>query len=365
VLSDLFINTLLLISFTFVGGHVLREIPDNLKRRLSGKIMIGFGGGLLGILTMIYTIQVVGTNTLLDLRSVSMMMISHIGGLIPTIIAGFIMATYRVWYFGINQASIFAVIHICLYIALFHIINKTIEDALKNWFAKLFTVVVILSSTILYLLRYVENSYAIVLIYIVVVICSATLEYFLLKYAERSNELYRLYKKDSTKDFLTGLNNTRQFDRLLNMSFERAKENNEKLSCLMIDIDHFKKVNDTYGHIIGDKVLKEMAYILKKICRNFDIIGRIGGEEFCVLLLDCPLKHSFEVGTRIRDAVREHRFFIEDSKFINITVSIGVATFPDTVPIVDDIIGNADIALYKAKKEGRDRVCDNNNCILD
>lgn len=364
MLNDLFINTLLLISFTFVGGHVQRELPDDIRDKFYGKIILGTGGGLLGILTMIYTIQVEGTNTLLDLRSVAMIMTSHVGGFVPSIIAGIMMASYRVWHFGISQASVFGVIHICLYITIFHFINEKIKDSWKSWSAKLFTAIFILVSTFLYLLKDIEHTYLVILIFTLVVICSGVLEFFLLEYAKRSNELYRLYKKDSAKDFLTGLNNTRQFDKLLNMSFDRAKENNEKLSCLMVDIDHFKKVNDTYGHAVGDIVLKELASILKVTCRTFDIIGRIGGEEFCVLLQDCPLEHSFEAGTRIRDAVRDHKFYIEENKFINITVSIGVATFPDTVPIIDSIIENADIALYKAKQEGRDRVCDNRNCIL-
>lgn len=357
MLYDLFINTLILISFTFVGGHILREAHESTTNNIYGKIILGFGGGILGIVMMIFTIEVIGTNTLLDLRSLAMMMINTVGGFLPTAVAGAIIGLFRIYYFGINQSSCLALIHIALYLLSFYIINKRVKTDWKNWFVKLLVVMIILISTFFYLLRHVENSCKIIFNFSLVVIAAGTLEYFLLIYAKRSNEIYRMYKKDSTKDFLTGLNNTRYFDQLLNLSFEKVLENGEKLSCLMIDIDHFKKVNDTYGHPVGDIILKELAGILVKNCRTFDIIGRVGGEEFCVLLLDCPSERSVQIGTKIRDAVRNHRFSIGNDRTINITVSIGSATYPDTVQDPERIIEKADNALYMAKQTGRDRVC--------
>jgi diguanylate cyclase len=363
MINDLFINTLLLISFTFVGGHVSREIPESLRGTIFSKVILGVAGGILGILTMIYAIQVIGTNTLLDLRSLSILMISSVGGFTSILITGLIIAIYRIGHYGINQSSIFALAHIILYIVLFSIANKKIKNPAKNWFTKLTCVVFILVSTFLYLLRDVENNYLIIFNFSLVVISAGILEYFLFEYAKRSNELYIIYKTDSTKDFLTGLNNTRQFDKLLNMSFERVIGNNEKLSCLMVDIDHFKRVNDTFGHAVGDIVLKELADILEKNCRAFDFVGRVGGEEFCILLLDCPSVRSFEIGTRIRNYVKENKFTIGDNKFINITVSIGAASYPETVSNIEEIVEKADIGLYRAKQTGRDKVCDYEKCI--
>lgn len=364
MVNDLFINTLLLISFTFVGGHVSRELPEKLKSSIWGKIIMGTSGGGLGILMMIYSIQVIGTDTLLDLRSLSIMMISSVGGWVSTLVTGIVIALYRIGKYGINQSSIFALVHICLYILLFGLTNKKVKTPWKNWFTKLAIVVFILVTTFLYLLKDVENHYSIILNFSLVVIGAGLLEYYLIKYAKHSNELYEIYQTDSTKDFLTGLNNTRQFDKLLNMSFERVIENNERLSCLMIDIDHFKKVNDTYGHAVGDLVLKELAEILKKNCRAFDYVGRVGGEEFCILLLDCSAERSFEIGTRIRNGVKEHKFPIGQDKFINITVSVGTATYPETVENIEEILKKADVGLYKAKQTGRDKVCDHQQCIV-
>ncbi|MFT9495120.1 GGDEF domain-containing protein [Anaerosolibacter sp.] len=356
--NDLFINLLLLISFTFVGGHILKEAHESVMSKVYGKILIGIGGGILGILMMVYTIQVVGTNTLIDLRALSMIIMSSVGGLVSTIVAGLFIILYRVGYFGVNQSSIFAVVHICLYIICFHIINKKIKGYEKSWFAKLAVALTILVTTFLYLLRNVEGHYLIIAKFAIVVIFAGSLEYYLLKYTRRSNELYKIYRIDSTKDFLTGLNNTRSFDSLLNMSFNRVKENNKKLSCLMVDIDHFKRVNDTFGHPIGDMVLRELADILKKNVRNIDIIGRVGGEEFCILLLDCDKHRSYEIGLRIRDAVKEHSFPMGNDDNIKITVSIGAATYPDHVGNLEEILEKADAALYKAKQTGRDKVCE-------
>jgi diguanylate cyclase len=338
-------------------------MPGRLRGKYVGKILLGIAGGALGILMMVYAIQVIGTTTLLDLRSLAVMMISSVGSFESTVITGLIIAVYRLGYFGINQSSIFAMVHICLYIAIFSIINMKVKTPWKRWFTKLGAVVFILATTFLYLLHGVENNYFIILNFSLVIISTGVLEYFLLKYAERSNELFKIYKTDSKKDFLTGLNNTREFDKLLNMCYERVIENNEKLSCLMVDIDHFKRVNDTYGHAVGDIVLKELAAILERNCRAFDFVARVGGEEFCILLLDCPSDRSLEIGTRIRNSVKEHKFPIGQNKYINITISIGAATYPDTIANIEELVEKADVGLYKAKQTGRDRICDNLKCI--
>jgi diguanylate cyclase len=359
LINDLFINILLLVSFTFIAAHILKDVSKDSMNSIYGKTLLGISGGIMGIFFMIYTIEVKGTTALLDLRVFAIMMVSYIGGTIPTIVSGIIIGIYRTVYLGINISSIIAVIQILLYIIFFYIVDKKIKIEWKKWFLKVLISLIILASSFAYLLRNVENFQTIILEFSLVIIFAGILEYYLLEYVRSSNELYRRYKKESTKDFLTGLYNTRQFDKILNVAFEKALENKENLSCLMIDIDHFKKVNDTYGHGIGDLVLKELAYILKKSCRIVDVVGRIGGEEFCVLLFDCPKDQVFEIAWGINRAVQNHEFFIGEDKFINITVSIGVAIYPDTTSNLEDIKEKADMALYKAKHSGRNKVCHN------
>lgn len=362
LMNDIFINLLLLVAATFVSGHLLKDISEDIINSLIGKIVLGIGGGLLGILMMIYTIKIQDTTTLLDLRVFAIMMVSYIGGLIPTIVCGIIMWIFRTTHFGVSISSGVFLIQVILYIICFFIIDKKNKDFLKRWVLKTLTSLFILITFFAYLLKDVENVITILFLFSLVIIFVSILEYYLLEYVRSSNELYRKYKKDSTKDFLTGLYNTRQFDSMLNTSFERTLENKERLSCLMIDIDHFKKVNDTYGHPIGDIVLSEVAKVIRNTARSIDVVGRIGGEEFCALLTNCPKDYAMEVALRIKTAIENYHIPIGEGKFIKVTVSVGVSSYPETLTNLNDLKEQADVALYNAKRSGRNRVCVNDFC---
>ena len=138
---------------------------------------------------------------------------------------------------------------------------------------------------------------------------------------------------------------------------KNATEKSEKLSLLMIDIDFLKKVNDTYGHTAGDFVLREIGEILLKCSRSYDIVSRNGGEEFTILLLDCTEAQALQIAEHVRSCVENHTFVITDEIQINITISIGVANYPEATNEIEKLIELADIALYDAKRIGRNRVC--------
>lgn len=362
LVNDIFINLLLLVATTFVSGHLLKDISEDLVNSLIGKIALGVGGGLLGILMMFYTIKIQDTTALLDLRIFAIMVVSYLGGLIPTIVCGIIMWIFRTTHFGVSISSGVFLIQVILYIICFFIIDKKNKDLLKRWILKTLASLFILITFLVYLLKDVKNVTTILFLFSLVIIFVAILEYYLLEYVRSSNELYRKYKKDSTKDFLTGLYNTRQFDSILNTSFERTLENKESLSCLMIDIDHFKKVNDNYGHPIGDIVLSEVAKVIRNTARSIDVVARIGGEEFCALLTDCPKDYAMEVALRIKGAIENYDIPIGEDKFIKVTVSVGVSSYPETLTNLNDLKEQADVALYNAKRSGRNRVCVNDFC---
>jgi diguanylate cyclase (GGDEF)-like protein len=125
----------------------------------------------------------------------------------------------------------------------------------------------------------------------------------------------------------------------------------------MVDVDHFKRYNDTFGHLQGDKVLREMASTLKRNIREIDTVARFGGEEFIVLLPDTDKKGAMAVGEKLRRIVESHRFLDTSGTGVQpITISIGVSSYPDDVREQDDLIDHADIALYEAKDSGRNRV---------
>jgi diguanylate cyclase (GGDEF)-like protein len=136
----------------------------------------------------------------------------------------------------------------------------------------------------------------------------------------------------------------------------RALRYRRPLSLLMIDIDHFKRVNDNFGHDAGDKVLQNFAVIGRDQIRDVDIFGRLGGEEFAILLPDTGFSSAGEVAERLRQAVEEASVRVNDN-IAKVTISIGVSTVSASIQNLDILMSSADKALYKAKWEGRNKVC--------
>ncbi|MDD2364755.1 MAG: diguanylate cyclase [Desulfuromonadaceae bacterium] len=170
---------------------------------------------------------------------------------------------------------------------------------------------------------------------------------------KRTNEL--LLELSNT-DHLTGLFNRRYMMEALDKEVHRSIRKGGTLAMIMLDIDHFKRVNDTYGHLQGDVVLQKVAQQLQKELRSYDCAARYGGEEFVAILPDSSLKEAVFVADRIRLAVQGAKFNGELDK-LTLTVSLGVAVFSkDSAPTVDAFIKYADDALYRAKEKGRNRV---------
>jgi two-component system, cell cycle response regulator len=163
-------------------------------------------------------------------------------------------------------------------------------------------------------------------------------------------------------DALTGVYNRRYIDRRLLEEIARARRQAYRLSCMYIDVDFFKQVNDTYGHQAGDDVLREVAARVKAELRMSDALGRFGGEEFVVLLIDADLDSASMVAQRIRASIADQPFLLADGQGVTVTVSIGVATLDDferASPIegvAQQLLALADAALYDAKAAGRNRV---------
>jgi diguanylate cyclase (GGDEF)-like protein len=167
---------------------------------------------------------------------------------------------------------------------------------------------------------------------------------------------HRATEERATTDALTGLANRIKFKEFYAQQAAISKRSKQPLSLLIMDLDHFKKVNDTYGHPAGDAVLKQMAEILKKQCRETDLPTRYGGEEFVAVLVNTTRKDAVRMAERIRKAVAGHAFELPDGRTIKCTLSIGAATFPDDTKREDELTEKADKALYGAKANGRNRV---------
>ncbi len=172
--------------------------------------------------------------------------------------------------------------------------------------------------------------------------------------SEREAILNRL-ESLANMDALTGLNNRRQFFELAGMLYDQADRYPEDLTCLMIDIDHFKDINDRYGHQVGDEVLRSLANTMLRSFRTTDVIGRIGGEEFAVLLRKSDVDIAILIAERLRISVEKQAINPAD-KIIHITISIGLALRQSDEGL-EDTLRKADNALYKAKHKGRNQTC--------
>ncbi len=164
-------------------------------------------------------------------------------------------------------------------------------------------------------------------------------------------ELERLARFDS----LTGLYNRRTVLGLLDDQIKRAKRYDEALAVLMVDIDHFKKVNDRYGHLVGDRVLEAVAAVLSQSVREVDIVGRYGGEEFLATLPKADTLAARIVGERMRRAVEAAGMTAHDGTVFHVTVSVGISSYRSGEDHLE-FIGRVDDALYRAKQNGRNRV---------
>ncbi|MFP3854335.1 MAG: GGDEF domain-containing protein [Anaerolineales bacterium] len=159
----------------------------------------------------------------------------------------------------------------------------------------------------------------------------------------------------ATVDDLTQAFNRRQLLALAQLEWERAERYQRELSLAILDIDHFKRINDSYGHQLGDRVLRQISQLCQSELRRPDRLGRYGGEEFILLLPETGAQEAVVVAERLRQSIENHNFLTPSGK-VGITASFGVATLSSKTPDIDALLRYADEALYIAKSEGRNKV---------
>lgn len=172
---------------------------------------------------------------------------------------------------------------------------------------------------------------------------------------KKINFMYSHTRYLSLVDPLTGLYNRRHLDCNLDREFLRAKRYGSELSLAVIDIDFFKKINDTYGHLCGDYILKETAYLILDSFRKTDLVFRYGGEEFVVLLTETSLESAQIPLERLRKNIENYPFKFKNQD-IKLTISIGAAGISSQIVSSGDLLDSADMALYRAKEGGRNRI---------
>ena len=178
---------------------------------------------------------------------------------------------------------------------------------------------------------------------------------YTLRTSQNNTKLIDVLKDEAMHDGMTGLLNHKFFEKRLDEEIERSNRYNETMTLLFLDLDNFKRINDTHGHQYGDYVLKITASIIQDNVRNIDIVSRYGGEEFSVVLVNANKKVSLKTAERIRKEIENFKFNQNNIKE-RLTISIGMGEFPSDANNKEDIIKYSDSKMYIAKKDGK-------NCI--
>lgn len=356
MLKDVMVNGAMLIAMIHIGNLYYRyRIVEADRATLAERCLLGLACGVAGIVMMTFTVRISDT-TILDARHIPVVLAAANGGFPAAAVAGALVAAFRLIFFGAGTTAYLAAANVLLYAAVCGWI-ATLGWSRMRAYTAMNAVAISGSVTVFAIVLPPELLGGTLISYVLYSAVAGALVYLLMENIIVTNELFQRFKRQSTTDFLTGLNNVRRFDIALNEAVGAAAQRGERLSLLMIDIDFFKSVNDTFGHKAGDDVLRELGKTLTEHCRSVDTVSRNGGEEFSVLLPDCAIERAQEVAERLRAAVEAHPFPIEGGSPLRITISIGAAAYPDDAMQADELLRRADDGLYRAKRTGRNRVC--------
>ncbi|MFE6705491.1 GGDEF domain-containing protein [Bacillus thuringiensis] len=347
MLRDLFVNTTIIISFIFVGGQLLRDKPLKEGFSFLQKCVIGIFTGILGVLLMHFGVHI--EDIMLDLRYLAVILAIIVGGPVASSITVTIILITRLIFTEYSLASELA----CYTILLSGIGVIFIARIQTSITLKLVWLHVYCLSILIVPMYILFNDISVVVLYLISSITTGYITFVSTNYVLQSNELFQKMKQYATIDALTGLGNVRQFDLEMNRHISNKDMKNDSLCLLLIDIDHFKYVNDTYGHPAGDEVLKQVGCILQETSQFPDLAFRKGGEEFALLIPNKGLAYGICMGEQIRTAVESHPFQLLDGTKIKITVSVGVSEYEGSS---EQFIQAADDALYYSKRNGRNKV---------
>lgn len=354
--EDLLINVSLVITLIFIFMKVRWGKGEDPFFGLKPWMVDGFAGGIMGMLLMHFSIAV-AQGTIADFRHLPIVLLMLFVGRKSALISTLIIASGR-FIFSVSLSSYIAlVVSIFLYVGLLVIDMWKRDTKLMDK-----AVTMILYSSFLYtavlITRITDTSilYPLVILYGVISVAGGLFSVFFMNYVRTTEYLLRKYEIESTVDYLTGLKNVRKFNQLFRHYHKESESNGQPLAIAIIDIDHFKKVNDVHGHAAGDFILMEMAQIFETILDKEAYVFRKGGEEFVALFPSVQYGRVVTLMETCRKRVEHHPFEINDYNKVFSTISIGISQYPSTVSEISELIDTADQKLYKAKQQGRNIV---------
>jgi diguanylate cyclase len=351
--EDLFVHLCIVITFIFVGGMFFRNTPYSLKLRM--KLVLGAVTGVLGSFLLHFSIQI-NEDTIMDMRHMAIIISAIYGGFISAFVSASIISVARWLLFGISTASIIAATGTMLVGIVLGVVNRLTIDTIYKWLLMILVSTGIYSIVLYYLINDPDIYSKMLGYYWLLSIVSGYVAYYFSNFISRSNQRNFDYQQQATVDYLTGLLNTRKFKTKIVDLLAKANMSKQNLSLISFDIDHFKSVNDQYGHPAGDKVLKDIGTILERITRTDDLSFRVGGEEFSIIMRNTNASEASQSAERLRNIIQEHPFILTDDTVIYCTISVGIATNTNFDLSPEKLIKHADEALYRAKHGGRNRV---------
>jgi diguanylate cyclase len=361
IIEAVLINIMAIVSFTAVIGEMLRNsylknFDTSKALSINIKMIIYFLSSVLSILLIHFDLEI-APGAAVDFRIVPIITIACWFGSVPAVFVSILVTLFKVLVWGYDDWTFYTLSAMVIISITTGIVSK-----LKySFFRKSILVAGIIFIVFMCINILKTNDFASAL-QSVPAFCTALFVLYLgmyagLSYLSNSTRRVKLLKDDITKDYLTGLYNSRYYNTALEDFSKSLIEKKEVFSLIYLDIDNFKAINDNYGHAVGDNVIAETSAFISNSCRKADIVSRIGGDEFTVLLPSCSDTKAYEVAERMRSTIESHSFIHKNGTSIQITVSVGVMYYSDNEKSVSQIKEEVDRAMYMAKKCGKNTVC--------
>lgn len=356
MLRNLVVNLSVLTTLVFIYFNIRRLVREKAPHPLVLFLYDGFSGGIMGYVLMQFSL-VVQEGTIIDYRLIPIILIFHFIDEKAAILSTVLVAHAR-FYFGFVSTGILLYLFVGLILGLY-LIKFLMRKSKAVYLKGCLMVIYATAGYTVYLLYQADDPYALGELlswFWLLSIVGGLFAIFLMDYLKNTEMLLRRYEIESTTDHLTGLHNVRNFDWLFNRYAKESEKEGDMLALAMLDIDFFKSVNDTHGHTAGDKVLMEVAQILKDNTCTEAMIFRKGGEEFAILFPERTLDSVIQNMEACRKAIEMYPFQVSQQEYLRLTISVGICHFPEQTERVKDLMKKADANLYKAKERGRNRV---------